>query len=88
MSLTIEQLKSNKSKLEESILKQLRDFEKESEILISYVNVRIDSHSYEKLEKNRKKEENRKLKGVLDVTIDVNIENDPRSIDSTEAPNA
>ena len=60
----------------------LIDFEKENEIRVNYANVTTDRHSYEEEKQTRKqKKKLRKLKGVLDVTIDVNIENDPRSLD-------
>ena len=82
MSKTIKEIKNNKSKLEADILSMLIDFEKENEIKVNYANVTTDRHSYEEEEQTRKqKKKLRKLKGVLDVTIDVNIENDPRSID-------
>lgn len=83
MSKTIKEIKNNKSKLEADILSMLIDFEKENEIRVDYVNVTTDSHSYEETERRTadQKKKLRKLKGVLDVSINVNIENDPRSID-------
>ena len=83
MPYTIKEIKDNKSKLETDILSMLIDFEKANEIRVDYVNVTTDHHSYEETEKktSEQKEKLRKLRGVLDVTINVNIENDPRSVD-------
>ena len=82
MSKTIKEIKENKNRLETDILSMLIEFEDKNEIKVNYVNVSTDRHSYEEEEQTRKqKKKLRKLKGVLDVTIDVNIENDPRSID-------
>ena len=83
MSNTIKEIKDNKSKLEADILSTLIDFEKENEIRVDYVNITTDSYSYEETEKSTavQKKKLRKLRGVLDVTINVNIENDPRSVD-------
>lgn len=82
MSKTIQEIKDNKSKVEADILSMLIDFEKETEIRVNYTNVITDRYSYEEEEQARKqKKKLRKLRGVLDVTIDVNIENDPRSLD-------
>ena len=82
MSKTIQEVKDDKNKVESDILKTLIDFEKSSEMNIDHVRVTTDHHTYdeEELARNQKKKL-RKLKGVLDVTINVNLENDPRSID-------
>ena len=84
MSKTIKEVKNNKNKLEADILSMLIDFEKANEIRIDFVNVTTDHHSYEETERKNgeQKKELRKLKGVLDISINVNIENDPRSVDS------
>lgn len=85
MSKTIKEVKNNKNKLEADILSMLIDFEKANEIRVDYVNVTTDHHSYEETERKTEdqKKKLRKLKGVLDVSISVNIENDPRSIDTS-----
>lgn len=82
MSKTIQEVKDDKNKVESDILKTLIDFEKSSEMNIDHVRVTTDHHTYdeEELARNQKKKL-RKLKGVLDVTINVNLENDSRSID-------
>ena len=84
MSKTIQEIKDNKSKLEADILSMFIDFEKANEIRVDYINITTDSYSYDERERKtteQKKKKLRKLKGVLDVSIIVNIENDPRSID-------
>ena len=82
MSKTIQEVKDDKNKVESDILKTLIDFEKSSEMSIEHVRVTTDHHSYDEEELARKqKNKLRKLKGVLDVTINVNLENDPRSLD-------
>ena len=82
MSKTIQEVKDDKNKIESDILKTLINFEKSSEMRIDQVRVTTDRHSYDEEELARtQKKKLRKLKGVLDVTINVNIENDPRSID-------
>jgi len=82
MSKTIQEVKTDKNKIESDILKMLIDFEKSSEMNIEHVRVTTDRHTYEEEELARaQKKKLRKLKGVLDVTINVNLENDPRSID-------
>lgn len=84
MSKTIKEVKNNKNRLEADILSMLIDFEKANEIRVDYVNVTTDHHSYKETEREtgEQKKKLRKLKGVLDVSISVNIENDPRSIDT------
>ena len=82
MSLTVEEIKQKKSKLEADFLKNLKDFEKISEISIGYVEVKIDRHSYdEQKDTQGSGKKLRILKGVLDVSIEVNIANDLRSVD-------
>jgi hypothetical protein len=82
MSKTIQEVKNDKNKIESDILRMLIDFEKSSEMKIDHIRVTTDHHTYDKeeLARNQKKKL-RKLKGVLDVTINLNIENDPRSVD-------
>ena len=81
MSKTVKEIKASKSQLESDILDMLIRFEKDNEIRVDYVNVNSDR--YDETEKGKKL--TRKLicrnKGVIDVTINVNIENDPRSVD-------
>ena len=82
MSLTVDEIKQKKSKLEANILKDLRALESSSDLKISYVEVNIDRHSYDEEEKMRKDGKKlRTLKGVIDVRIELNIADDPRSID-------
>jgi len=84
MSMTVEDIKKKKTDLEIAFLKDLKQLEKETEITINRVEVRIDRHTYEEREdarKDGKLDKLRKLKGVLDVVISMNIDNDPRSID-------
>ena len=82
MAKTIQDIKNEKSKIESDILRMLIELEKSSEMNIEHVRVTVDHHSYEEEELNRKeKKKLRKLKGVVDVTINLNIENDPRSVD-------
>jgi len=82
MPKTVQEVKDEKNKVESDILKMLIDFEKSSEMNIERVRVTTDHHDYEEEEMARnQKKKLRKLKGVLDVTINVNLENDPRSID-------
>jgi len=80
---TIKEIKERKSKIEADFLAILRKFEKESQLKIKEVVVSIDKHSWEDIEKARRNSKYKlpKLKGVLDVTIYADIENDPRSID-------
>lgn len=86
MSKTIQKVKDDKNKVESDILKTLINFEKSSEMKIDHVRVTTDHHSYDEEElAHKQKKKLRKLKGVLDVTINVNIENDPRSIDIVPA---
>lgn len=81
-SLTIEEIKNRKSEVEKDILKMLRDFEKETETMISYVSTQIDrgDDSWD-IEKSGKPGKKRKSKGLLDFTLELNLENDVRSID-------
>lgn len=88
MPMTIKDIKKKKSDLEISFLKDLKQLEKEAEISINHVEVKIDRHDYDEREKARKADGKSKglrglrvLKGVLDVVISINIENDPRSVD-------
>ena len=80
---TIEEIKNAKSIIEAEILKTLRTFEKDSELRISRVNIKIDQPSWDDEEKARKdpKFKLKPLKGILDVTIHADIEDDPRSVD-------
>ena len=83
MSKTIQEVKDDKNKVESDILKTLIDFEKSSEMNIDHVRVTTDHYTYDEEELARsQKKKLRKLKGVLDVTINVNLENDPRSVDT------
>ena len=86
MKITVEEIKKKKSELESEFLKKLKSFEKLSEISIEYVDVKIDRHDYEEREESKRTGKKlHKLKGVLDVQINVNISNDPRSIDLKES---
>lgn len=80
---TILEIKKDKNKIEADILKLLKDFEKSSELRIRRVEVTIDRITWEEEEKLRKNPKNkpRELKGVLDIIIHCDIENDPRSVD-------
>jgi len=83
MSKTVVEIKNSKNKIEADILKTLKDFEKSSELRIRRVEVSIDHISWEEEEKLRKNPKNkpRSLKGVLDVIIHCDLDNDPRSVD-------
>lgn len=83
MNKTIPEIKKIKSDIESQILTLLKEFEKVSELQIEYVEVQVDHLSYEEKDilRTAKNKKHRKLKGVLDVTINANIENDPRSVD-------
>lgn len=83
MANTIEETKAEKSEIESKILKMLKDLEASSGMIIDYVDVRTDRHSYEEQENAKKnpKASLRKLKGVLDVMIQMNLGNDPDSIE-------
>ena len=82
MSKTIEEIKEEKSRIEGEFLRKLTGLEKFSEMRIDHVRVGIDNYGWEEEEQSRKdKKKLRKLQGVLDVVIELNIENDPRSID-------
>lgn len=88
MSLTIEEIKSKKSNIEAGILKDLRSLESNSDLKISYVEISIDQYSYEEKERSKeKKKKLRPLKGVIDVKIELNIADDPRSVDLQEKIN-
>ena len=79
---TIEKIKVRKSEIEQQILKILRAFAEEVDMNLRHVDVKVDHHSYEEDEEHRKyKKKLRKLKGVLDVNINMNLDNDPSSID-------
>ena len=83
MSKTIAEIKKDKNEAETKILTLLTEFEKTSELHISRVIVRIDHLTYDEEQKlnEKPKKPSRKLRGVLDVSIVADTENDPRSID-------
>lgn len=87
MAKTVEEIKAEKSEVEGKILKMLKDLEASSGMIIDYVDVRTDRHSYEEREgtEGNSKISPRKLKGVLDIMIQMNLGNDP---DSMEVPTA
>lgn len=87
MAKTVEEIKAEKSEVEGKILKMLKDLEASSGMIIDYVDVRTDRHSYEEREctEGNSKTSLRKLKGVLDIMIQMNLGNDP---DSMEVPTA
>ena len=79
---TIEKIKIKKSEIEQQILKILRTFAKEVDMNLMSVDVKVDHHSYEEEEDYRRnKKKLRELKGVLDVNINMNLDDNPRSID-------
>jgi len=83
-SKSIEEIKQLKSAAEKEIMKIIDKFEKESEIHVTSARANIDHHSYEEREDARRADKPkplRKLKGIQDFVIEINLENDPRSID-------
>lgn len=70
MSLTIKEIIKKKKDIEVKINKLITEFEAESEIVVDYVN--RNTHTY-------KKDKRVRLKSPT-LTLDVNIDNDPRSL--------
>ncbi len=83
MAKTVQQIKADKSEVEQKMLGMLKDLETSSKMRINYVDVKTDRHSYEEEEKSRNgKKKLRQLKGVLDVMIQMDLGDDPDSIDA------
>ena len=74
MALTIPEVVTEKKKIEKAIAKLLTDFEKEAQIKVNWLNYRNEKYDEKKAKRIRLKSP--------EVTIEVNIDDDPRSIDT------
>ena len=72
MSLTVKEILDEKTDLEIEITKMLRAFTNKAEIKVDYLRWKTEKY-------DEKKKKYVKIKPV--IKIDVNIDNDPRSLD-------
>lgn len=81
MAKTVQEIKKDKSEVEQKILGILKELEASSKIQMEYVEVEVDRHSHEEWEEAQKDGKKlRQLKGVLNVIIQLNLENDSDSL--------